>query len=187
MATHPTWRFRVTDLEPLRLSGVLPEDVRVELLDGEVAPMSPSGSEHGSVTNRLHDLLTKTVGDRAMVWGQSSVILAPHTLVLPDVALVRPRPDHYFGAPPSPDDLLLVVEVSHSSLARDREVKVPLYARAGVPELWIVHVEARRIEVLREPKGDRFQARDLVGLGGRLSIAAMDGVTLAVRDFLPEA
>ena len=185
LATHDPWRFRVTDLLRMRRSGVLPEDVRVELLDGEVVRMAPSGSEHGSVTNTLHGLLAKAVGDRAMVWSQSPVILSPHTLLLPDVTLVRPRPDRYFGAAPEAADLLLVVEVSFSSLAKDRQRKAPLYARAGVSDLWIVDVESRQVEVHRQPVGDRYARIELVPADAHLRPAAFDDVRIAVRDFLP--
>ena len=88
---------------------------------------------------------------------------------------------------PTADDVLLAIEVSHSSLARDRLVKAPLYARAGVPELWLVRVEERAIEVLREPSESGYRRSRVVRLGGRVSAVAVDGVDLAVGSLFPRS
>ena len=185
LATHDTWRFSVRDLWRMKETGVLPEDVRVELLDGEVAPMAPEGSEHGSLVTRLQYALIPAVGARADFWSQSSLRLDDITLVQPDLALLRRRADTYYGRIPIAEDVLLAIEVSHGSLARDRLVKAPLYARAGVPELWLVRIADRRIEVLRDPSPDGYRSSVMISEAGRAAVAMLDGVSIAVRDLFP--
>jgi Uma2 family endonuclease len=155
-----TWpqRHRITVDEYYRMAelGLLAPDARVELIEGEIIDMAPIGSPHGSVVDQLNYLLTHAVGDRAIVRVQGAVRLSQITEPLPDVALLKPRTDFYRHRQPTAADTLLLIEVSESTLRYDREVKLPLYARLGVPEVWIIDLEHDRLLFYRSPTGGEY-------------------------------
>jgi len=140
-----------------------PEGVRLELLDGEVYEMAPIGSEHAGLVTYLAKRLELYYGDRALVYVQNPLLLSPTSLPQPDLALLRPREDFYRTRLPQPEDVLLLVEVSPSTRELDEGVKLPLYAQAGIPEVWLVGTDT--LEVHREPKGSRYRLRLLLELG----------------------
>ena len=115
-------------------AGILTADDRVELLDGEIVEKTPIGSRHAAAVDRLTNALTRTLADRAIVRVQNPIRLSERSELQPDLALLRPRPDFYEHAHPGPADVVLVIEVAETSGDVDRLVKVPLYARAGIPE-----------------------------------------------------
>jgi Uma2 family endonuclease len=145
------WRFTVDQYEQMGRTGVFGEDDRVELLDGEIASMSPIGPAHASIVDRLNQLLVTRLSDRFIVRVQNPIRLPPHSEPQPDLAVLNPRDDFYGARHPGPTDVLLVVEVSDSTLALDRGVKLPIYARAAVPQVWLVDVEQRAVIVHRRP------------------------------------
>src|SRR5579862_9904434 len=120
--------------------GILTEDDRVELIEGELIAMSPIGSEHSGTVNALTHTLVLAVEDRAVVAVQNPVQLDDLSEPRPDFALLKPRDDYYRRSTPRPDDVLLLIEVADSSLAYDRNVKRSLYAWHGIPEFWIVNI-----------------------------------------------
>jgi Uma2 family endonuclease len=128
------------------------EDERIELLRGMLVGMSPQGAEHADVVHRIAALLARGLGDRAVVRTHSPLALGDDSEPEPDVAVVPPG-DY---AREHPGTALLVVEVSDTSLRKDREIKAPLYASAGVPEYWVVNLVDRRVEVFRAPRGGRY-------------------------------
>ncbi len=138
-------------------AGILHEDDRVELIEGDIVDMTPIGSWHAGAVAHLGRLLDRAVGDCAIVWVQNPVILNNLSEPEPDLALLLPRRDFYKPAHPRPEDVLLIVEVADSSLRYDREVKVPLYARHGIPEVWLVDVESKALAVYRLPDGDSYR------------------------------
>lgn len=159
-------------------AGVLSEDDRVELVEGEIIEMSPIGSRHAACVGRLTKLLERQAGDHAIVWVQNPVHVDDYSEPVPDVALLRRREDFYAQAKPAAADVLLLVEVSDSTLRYDREVKVPLYARAGVPEVWIVNLPGEVIETYSRPAGGGYLETRLVGRGASLTAAAVPALTL---------
>jgi Uma2 family endonuclease len=144
MASGPQ-RHRITVDDYYRMAevGVLAPDARVELIEGEIIDMAPISPEHASVVDQLTRLLIKAADDSAIVRVQGSVRLSQLTEPEPDVAVLRPRPDFYRHAHPTGAEILLLVEVSDSTLRYDRDVKVPLYARYGVAEVWLVDLQHR--------------------------------------------
>jgi len=159
--------------------GIFGADERVELIDGEIYQMVPIGSEHAAAVVRLNRLFDPAqLYGRATVAVQSPLRLDAANEPVPDVMLLRPRADDYAGALPGPGDALLVVEVAKSSLDYDRTVKAPLYARAGMAELWIVDLVNRRIEVHREPGAHGYGRIDAHATGtvapGALAAARVD-------------
>jgi Uma2 family endonuclease len=128
-------RFTLEEYHRLGETGILHEDERVELVEGEIVEMSPIGRPHASIVARLTMLLARHFGERAIVWVQNPLALPrQRSEFQPDLALLKFRPDFYRSAGVEPDDALLVVEVMESSVVYDRRVKLPIYARSGVPE-----------------------------------------------------
>lgn len=150
------WQFTVEDYERMREVGILHEDDRVELLDGEVRAMSPIGPFHASIVNLLAMLLTRQLGDNAIVSSQNPIQLNDYSEPQPDIAILQPRVDYYAAAHPRPDDILIVIEVSDSSLEYDRTEKLPRYAIAGIPEVWIIDVGKKTIEQHTQPRTNRY-------------------------------
>jgi Uma2 family endonuclease len=150
-------RFTVEEYHRMAEAGILSEDDRVELLEGEIVAMSPIGSKHAACVDRLTRYFDRQVGDHAIVRVQNPIRLGEHSEAQPDLALLKPRPDFYASSHPGPEDVLLVVEVAESSATVDREVKVPLYARFGVPEVWVVDLAGEQVEVFRQPSPQGYQ------------------------------
>lgn len=180
-------RFTVDEYHRMVAAGVLGPDERVELLDGEVVRVSPMGSPHAACVRRLSRLLGRGAGDRAQVAVQLPLRLDAHSEPEPDVALLRPRDDDYAAAHPGPADALLVVEVGDSSVLADRDVKAPLYAHAGVGELWLVDLRAGTITRLRRPAGDRYEDVAVLGPGATLEPQALPGLTISLDEALAPA
>ncbi|HEU4627878.1 MAG TPA: Uma2 family endonuclease [Steroidobacteraceae bacterium] len=151
-------RHRITVEEYYRMAevGLLAPDARVELIEGEIIDMPPIGSRHASAVSRLHYLLVRAAGDRAVVRGQSPVRLDAYSEPQPDLAVLAPRADFYDKAHPTPADALLIIEVSETTLRYDRQRKQPLYARHGIPELWIVDIQGNQLHVFRKPAGGEY-------------------------------
>ena len=136
--------------------GLLAPDARVELIEGEIIDMPPPGPPHAGILTRLHDRLFVGVQGRATVREQHPLRLDDFSEPEPDLALVHRRSDDYMSSHPTPPDVLLVVEVSQSSLRFDRKRKLPLYARHGIPEYWIVDVVKPLLHVFHTPQGGRY-------------------------------
>ncbi|MFN2545176.1 MAG: Uma2 family endonuclease [Actinomycetota bacterium] len=185
MAVRPeTRRFTVDEYYRMAEAGILGPEDRVELIDGEIVAMSPIGPPHGSIVDRLNKRLVIAVGDEAIVRIQGAVRLSDFSEPEPDVALLLPHPDAYSTAHPEPNDVLLLIEVSETSLAYDRGPKLSLYARSGIREVWIVDVAGRRVEVHRGAQGDAYRGVSSAGPGDDLSPEALPQLTIAVQDIL---
>jgi len=131
--------------------GILGAADRVELIDGEIIDMSPIGALRAAIVARLASYFSQRLGGAAVVWCQNPVRLDDISEPEPDIAILRPKADFYMTAHPGPTDVLLVIEVADTSLAYDLGTKVPLYARHGIPEAWVIDVVTRRTRVFRQP------------------------------------
>jgi len=149
-------RFTVDEYHRMGEAGVLHEDDRVELLDGQIVQMSPIGIRHAACVNRLTALFVGRAGNQATVSIQNPLILGEYEEPQPDVVVLRYRADGYQIAHPRPPDTLLVVEVADTSVASDRLNKIPLYARAGVPEVWLINLPGDEIEIYQQPTAGRY-------------------------------
>ncbi|MBI4634787.1 MAG: Uma2 family endonuclease [Candidatus Rokubacteria bacterium] len=176
-------RFTRGEYHKMGEAGILSEDDRVELIEGEIVRMSPIGRHHAfSVTTLTHVFVTG-VGDRALVSVQNPVALSEDSEPQPDVTLLRRRPD-YREVDVGPEDVLLLVEVADTTLNYDRRVKLPLYARAGIREVWVVDVAGERVAVHRQPGPRGYRQVEEVGRGQRLSPEAFPGLSVAVDEIL---
>src|ERR671938_948293 len=129
--------FNITEYYRMAAAGVFTEDDRVELIEGEIVEMNPIGSRHAACVGRLTKLLERLAGDSAIVWVQNPVQVSDYSEPMPDVALLKRRDDFYAQANPQRTDVLLINEVADSSVEYDRDIKMPLYAGANIPEVWL--------------------------------------------------
>jgi Uma2 family endonuclease len=148
--------------------GVLKEDDRVELIDGEIIEMFAIGPRHAACVDKLAELLRDRINKIAIVRVQNPVHLNEYSEPGPDIALLVRRDDFYSTDHPSPKDVLIAIEVADSSLAHDREFKLPAYARAGIPEVWLVDLINSRIEIHTQPAESLFQEVRLVLRGQKV-------------------
>jgi Uma2 family endonuclease len=183
-ALRPRRRFTVDDYYRMAEVGILHEDDRVELIEGEVVEMPPIGSAHAGTVDHLATLLGRAVADRAIVRVQGPVRLGDLSEPVPDVCLLRVREDFYKRSHPRPEDTLLIAEVADTTATFDRRVKLPLYARAGIPEYWVVDLGRGLIEVYRSPSGESYRERLELRQGDRLAPATLPGVELSAADIL---
>ncbi len=180
----PRRRFTVDEYHRMAEAGVLTEDDRVELLDGEIVRMSPIGRPHSSTVARLNALLFRRFGRAATVWVQNPIILDRWSEPQPDLCLLAPRPDFYAAAHPRPRDVLLGIEVMDSSRSYDRTLKLPLYAKAELREVWLVDLKAETIDVHRRPALRGYREQRTYGRGQTIMPVAFPRVRIRVNEIL---
>lgn len=143
--------FTLAEYHRLAELGFLGEDDRVELIHGQIVEISAKGIAHEVCMTRLLRELIKLLGDRATLRSQSPIVLPSDSEPEPDLTIVQNRTDDYLGSHPIPTDILLVIEISDSSLSYDQEVKLPLYAEAGISNYWIFNLVENYLEVNSKP------------------------------------
>jgi Uma2 family endonuclease len=181
-------RHSITAEEYLRMAeaGVFRAETRLELMDGEIIDMAPIGSPHAAVVNTLMSLLVRSVADRGIVSVQNPVIVSSRSVPQPDLLLLRNRADRYFSAHPTADDVLLIVEVSDTSLRFDRDQKIPMYGRAGIAEAWLIDVEKRCLHVFTSPDAHSgYRAQSITTFGQKIALAAWPDVVVSIADLFP--
>lgn len=178
--------FTVEEWHRMGEAGLFDEDTRVELLDGEVVEMSPVGPRHAMCVNRLSRLLMDAVGDGAIVAPQNPIVVGDRSEPQPDLALLIPPYERYLSTPTGADTFL-VIEVADTSLARDRDVKAPLYGRGGIPETWIVNLQGDEVLVLGSPSDAGYLTSRRARRGTSLHVPVLADVTLKVDDILGPA
>ena len=180
--------FTVEEYHKMGEAGIFDEDARLELIGGEVVEMAPIGWRHARCVTRLTSLLARFASERALlgrryeVSVQNPVALRRHGEPQPDLALVEGLPS---GRLPGPAEIALVVEVADTSLAYDRERKLPLYAEAGIPEVWIVDLNDNVVEVHAEPLPEGYGAVSHARGGERLTSPTVPGLVLDPAEVLP--
>lgn len=178
-------RFTVDQMYAMLAAGVLTEDDRVELIEGELLDMNPIGSRHSACVNRLIRIFDRHLQDRIVISIQNPVRLDIANEPQPDVSVLRPREDFYAAKHPGPDDVFLIIEVSDTTLKFDRQVKSRLYARFGIPEYWVADVEARTLEVYRKPAAEGYgQTVKLEKPDDEVSPAAFDDLKIRLKDIV---
>lgn len=177
-------RFSVEDYHRMGEAGILPADSRVELIRGQIIDLPPIGTPHLAMVNRLNSLLAVALRGRDTVSPQNPVRLPDGSEPQPDVSILKWRADYYRRRRPAAEDVLLLIEVSDSSLDYDRTVKLPLYAESGIPESWIANLDEWVIEVYREPRDGHYSvSRRADDVGGVLEVAC---VVFQVAELLGE-
>jgi len=176
--------FTVDAYHRLAELGILDEDDRVELLDGQIVEMTPIGGAHAACVIRLTNLLSRRSARDISVSVQNPVVLAERWEPQPDIAVLR-RPGGAAGAwLPDAQDVLLIIEVADTSLERDRDLKIPRYAAAGIPEAWLVDLVGDAISVCRRPGPDGYGEIVTVSRGQPLRPLLLPGVALTADEIL---
>lgn len=173
--SHRYHRIDIDRFHRMIEAGVFSDQDRVELIEGEMLDMTPIGATHIGVTAQLSMAFTMQLGTRAIVTAQGAVVLDDRNEVYPDLLVLRPRDDFYKESKPRPMDVLLLAEVSDSSLKRDLKVKLPIYARSGVECVWIIDIPGRRVHTFTDPDPASSTYRQAEVLSdGALSITIED-------------
>jgi Uma2 family endonuclease len=179
--------FSADEFERMIEMGVIGEGDRCELIDGEIITMAALGSRHIACVNRLVSRLVPLVEPMAIVSPQNAIRLDDRTELVPDLVLLRMREDYYEGELGKPDDVLLLVEVSDTTLNYDRTHKIPAYARNGVPEVWLVNLPDDIVEVYTQPIEVLYRSSTRARRGDSLTPSRLPSVTLQVSDILGKA
>ncbi len=179
-------RFTVAEYHQMAEAGILGEDDRVELIDGEIVEMTPIGHRHILCVNRINRHFVRSFDDVAMVSVQNPVRIGRRSEPQPDLALLRPESDLRNVVQVTERDVFLLAEVAHTSADPDRRVKVPLYARAGVPEVWLVDLPQDTITAYRDPTPSGYRTARVFRRGEQIAPNAFPDRALAVADLLPE-
>ena len=177
-------QFTVDEYHRMAEVGLLTEDSRVELIDGEVVDMSPIGRRHAVRVSYRSRICTQRLGDVAFVWSQNPIRLSEHSEPEPDVTLLRPRSDFYEGKDPTAEDVLLLIEVADSSVEYDRRVKAHLYARHNIPEYWLVNLVEGHVVVYRDPTPAGYRAVHTARPGEDVCPIAFPDLAIAVDEIL---
>jgi Uma2 family endonuclease len=173
-------RFTSKEIQAMLRTGILHEDDPFELIDGRLLREEPKTDSHVACINRLNRLLFQCISSEIVLSVQNPVRIDEYNEPEPDLVLSTA-----LDRAPEPDDVVLLVEVADTTLTYDRETQLPLYAQAGIPEVWIVNLAEAQVEVHREPSGSVYRTRHLAGPNDRVSVEGRASVSgLPVRDIL---
>ena len=181
LITH--YRFTVDQYEKLIDVGILKPDSRVELIRGVVLDQPAISEQHAACVSIISRLLCKHTEDSLIVSIHNPIVLTDSEPE-PDLALLRFKPDSYTSGKPRAQDVLLVIEVSDSTLEIDREIKAPLYAEANIPEYWIINLVNRCLEVYRQPTAQGYESSKTLTSGEHIEIAGFPGRSVAVSELI---
>lgn len=181
----PHWKLSTGEYHQMIAAGILQEDARIELIEGELIDMAPIGPLHASLSSQIILELGYLTQGRAIAWSQNPICLGPRSEPQPDLTLLRPRPDRYRTGLPRAEDVLLVIEIADASLRYDRDIKGSLYALAGLPEYWIVNLPDRNIEIHRDPGKPSGRYRTVTEVSeGTLSPLTLPDLAIDIADWL---
>ncbi len=176
--------FTTAEYHRLIEAGILTEDDRVELLDGEIIKMAPIGPRHAACVKRFSEYLGRKVRRFAIVSVQDPVTLDDYSEPQPDISLLKRRDDFYARSHPSPEDVLIAIEVADTTVESDRSVKIPTYARAGISEAWLVDLFNDRIEIHSNPASGIYQEVRIILRGQKVVSATIPQIKLKADDIL---
>jgi len=176
-------KLSLADYHAMIRHGILSENDRVELLDGEIIERSLVDPRHGGIVKRINRFFTKLLYDLSLISVQDPISLSKESEPQPDIALTRLAEDNYISHHPTPEDVFLIIEVYDATLEKDRELKGPLYATASIPHYWIVNLVDNQIEAYSRPKGDGYTLRQIHLLGEQIILPHFD-LEVGVDDLL---
>ncbi len=171
-------KLTVEAYHDLGATGHLTEDDRVELIEGELIDRAPIGGPHLFSANRLSMFFARSIGDRGIVSVQNPVILSRHSEPQPDLVILAPHMNARDAGVPVPKDVLLLIEVSDTTVAYDRGTKLPIYARHGLEDVWLFNLRSNRIEVYRSPTAAGYAPMQEIGPGESIAMLALPNVSL---------
>jgi Uma2 family endonuclease len=171
---HSRGKITVDEYYEMARVGLLDPDARVELIEGEIVAMAPIGNPHGYVVDELTDRLTAAAHGKARVRVQGALRLTNRTELMPDLSLLKLPSVQYREKQASAADALLVIEVSDTTLRKDIRVKVPLYARCGVPEVWIMDLSKNCVHFYRSLIDGQYQKVSVVSKPKKVAVPGLD-------------
>lgn len=177
-------KFTVGQYHQMIESGILTERDRVELLQGEIIEMSPIGMQHAACVDRLNELLVRELGSRAIVGVQNPIQLSTRSEPQPDFAILQRRPDFYASGHPQPRDVFALIEVSDTTIEFDRTVKVPIYAKDNIAEVWIVDLNAESVQIHRDPSDTGYRQLQTFRRGQMIAFQAFTDIQFTVDQLL---
>jgi Uma2 family endonuclease len=177
-------KFSSNDYHQMIELGILTEDDRVELINGEIIQMAAIGSYHSGCTNKSSRFFNKQLSERVIVSTQNPIALEDGTEPEPDIALLVPRDDFYATAHPIPADIFLILEIADTSLLYDKEVKVLSYAKAGIMETWLLDLTTGRLFIYRQPSEAGYKSVQILEGQQALSLLAFPDASVRVSDLL---
>lgn len=172
----------VEDYHLMAKVGILPER-GIELVNGEILETSPIGSKHAALVDKIKDLIVAQLQRSVIVRAQNPIEISNNSEPEPDIVVVKYKEDYYAEKHPQPEDVFLLIEVADSSLGYDQEIKLPLYAKAGIPEYWIINLEANRIEAYRKPGKEVYKFSEIAEVGDTIKAEFID-FTIEVKAIL---
>ena len=178
------YHFTVSEYERMGETGVFAPDARVELIEGEVIEMSPIGSRHAACVDLITEVFNEQLRGRAIVRAQNPIVLGDFSEPQPDVAVLRFRPDRYRKAHPRAGDVLLVIEIADTTVPKDRHIKMPLYARASIPEALLFSLPDDQLEYFSQPELGVYRENRVLKRGERFESTAVPGLTIDVDTIL---
>lgn len=172
----------VKEYDEMIAHGILTTEDRVELLNGIIIEKMPKGTKHALLNDNLADLLKEKLGNRVYVRSQNPVILDDYSEPEPDIVLAKPPREIYLERHPAPEDTLLIIEISDSTLARDRVTKSLAYAKAGIQQYLVLNLQNETLEEYREPGEDGYQFKRTLRKGDSLNLTAFPEVEIKIDD-----
>ncbi len=171
------FKFTTQQYHLMHEAGVFNEGDRLELINGEIKTMSPIGRKHAVCVTRLQELFISRLLGKVQVWSQNPILLDNGSEPQPDLAILKRRQDFYADRLPTPEDILLIIEVADSSIDYDRHEKAPLYASAGIPEMWLFDVNKKAIEGYSQPSALGYKQIHRYDEGDTLVMLAFPDIT----------
>ena len=184
IATQERYRFTSEQYRRIGEVGIFPPDARTELVDGLVRRMPPIHPPQASIVNRLNAVLAAKLQGRAVVAIQNPIRLDDFNEPQPDVTVLRLRDDYYARQHPTPDDVLLAIEVADTSLSYDRDEKLPLYGTTGILESWLVDVQAGTVTVFTKPHAGGYGQQRMLSRGQEVVSESVESLRLQVDEVL---
>jgi hypothetical protein len=184
-AFTPPRLFTVAEYYRMAEAGIFTEDDRVELIEGEVVAMTPIGSRHSACVKRLNDLLRSLLAGGGVIIGvQDPVRLNDYSEPQPDLSVLRARDDYYAASHPGPENVLLLIEVADASVMYDRNTKLPLYARSGISEVWLVDLVKNVIDIYYAPSSGNYTEQRRHERGATVASTVLPQIQLPADEIL---
>ena len=180
--TPPLVRITCEKYHSMIRQGVLTEEDRVELIHGYLVSKMSIGSLHSAIRTRLEQLLIRALPTSCIVRGQEPITIHEYSEPEPDIVIAKFREDFYANSHPEPADVLVAIEVADTSLAYDRDAKIPLFASAGIPEAWLVDINAKSITVFTQPDGAGYGQQSVYTSGMSLPLSMVPDAAMNLAD-----
>jgi Uma2 family endonuclease len=177
-----TRKFTVEQFHQMAENGILNNQERIELIQGDLITMSPIGYRHAFVTTYLSNWFVRQLGERSLVSTQNPIQLDEKSEPQPDLVLLKPTDNFYGDRLPRASDCLLLIEVADSSLIYDQTVKIPLYAQHHIPEVWLINLNQQQLECHTNPVNNAYQQQEIFRPGQQITSLAFPDLTLSLTE-----